>query len=487
MKKNKKMNFSKKCFIGFIALLSLASCERDLSDDITPATFNKTAEVFIDGFSGGMDYFAFGTSKLTAFSIDTDVTFSGTQSMRFDIPNASDTDGNFAGGIFKDLTGRDLTEYNALTFWARASKGETLNQVGFGQDFEDGTFLVTASGLELNTAWTQYTIPIPNPSKLTQEKGLFWIAEGTDAQTGQTGYTLWIDEVKFENLGNIAQPRPKIFDGVDVEADVFVGATRTATGLTQTYNVANGSNVTVTTTSGYFDFQSSNESVAQVDEAGVITAVGYGSAVITAIIDGVLAEGSLALEVESLDGYVNSPVPVRDAADVISIFSDAYTNVGVDFLTSNYQPFQSTTSSHFTAFDSDGADDNVLNYLNFNFVGIEFNSTVSNIDATEMTHLHVDLFVPGELPAGSTIRIKLRDVGINGVINTNEFTGGPTEDDSEINTVVAIPTLVQGSWVSVDFDITGIAGKANLGQIVFDSDAGISPTQFYADNIYFYK
>ena len=486
MKKNSKMKFSIKYFIGFIAILGLAGCERDLGDEVRPATFPKTSEVFIDGFAGGMDYFAFGTSKLTAFDVDDEITFSGDLSMRFDIPNASDPDGNFAGGIFKDLSGRNLTEFNALTFYAKASRGETLNSVGIGQDFEEGKFLVTASGLLLNTGWTKYVIPIPNPSKLLQEQGLFWLAEGTDEQMGQTGYTLWIDEVKFENLGTIAQPRPQIFNGEDTEASVFVGATRTATGLTQTYNVTDGSNVTVTATAPYFDFESSDEAVATVDEDGVITAVGAGTAVITAIIDGVQAEGSLTMEVESLAGYVNAPTPTRDAADVISVFSDAYTNVGVDFLTSNYEPFQTTTSSHFTALDAEGADDNVLNYLNFNFVGIEFSASVPTIDATDKTHLHVDLFVPGELPAGSTIRIKLRDIGANGEINTDVNTGGPTGDDTEITTVVAIPTLVQGNWISVDFDITGIGNKNNLGQIVFDSQGAARPDQFYADNIYFY-
>ncbi len=486
MKKNIKMSFSIRHIIGFIALLGLVSCDRELSDDITPATFPKTSEVFIDGFSGGMDYFAFGTSKLTAFDVDNEVTFSGDLSMRFDIPNASDPDGNFAGGIFKDLSGRDLTEFNALTFWARASKGETLNSVGFGQDFEDGTYLVTASGFELNTSWTQYTIPIPNASRLTQEKGLFWIAEGTDLQTGQTGYTLWIDEVKFENLGTLAQPQPRIFDGMETEADVFVGATREVTGITHTYNIANGSNVTVSTTAAYFDFSSSDETVATVDESGVITVVGSGTAVITAIIDGVRAEGSLTINAESLEGFENAPIPTQDAANVISIFSDAYTNVDVDFLTSNYEPFQETTSSHFTAFDDDGEDDNILNYLNFNFVGIEFNSNVSTIDASGMTTMHVDLFVPGEFDAGSTIRIKLRDIGSNGVINTDPFTGAPTDDDSEVTITVAAPTLVQGSWISVDLDITTLTNRNNLGQIVFDSEAGIRPSQFYADNIYFY-
>jgi hypothetical protein len=43
------------------------------------------------------------------------------------------------------------------------------------------------------------------------ERGLFWYAEG--AENGK-GYIL-IDELKFEKLGTIAQPRPSISNGQD--------------------------------------------------------------------------------------------------------------------------------------------------------------------------------------------------------------------------------------------------------------------------------
>jgi hypothetical protein len=36
-------------------------------------------------------------------------------------------------------------------------------------------------------------IPIPDASKLTLEKGMFWYAEGPE---NGNGYTFWIDELK---------------------------------------------------------------------------------------------------------------------------------------------------------------------------------------------------------------------------------------------------------------------------------------------------
>jgi hypothetical protein len=58
----------------------------------------------------------------------------------------------------------------------------------------------------------KYIIPIPDASKLRAERGLFWYAEG--AENGK-GYTFWIDELKFEKLTTIAQPRPSISNGQD--------------------------------------------------------------------------------------------------------------------------------------------------------------------------------------------------------------------------------------------------------------------------------
>ncbi|NTW44580.1 MAG: hypothetical protein HGB14_09160, partial [Anaerolineaceae bacterium] len=70
-----------------LGLLFTVSCERDLSDEAEFATFPKTAEVFIDGFSGGLEYLPFNGSKLDAFTVDETTKYDGTASMRIDVPN----------------------------------------------------------------------------------------------------------------------------------------------------------------------------------------------------------------------------------------------------------------------------------------------------------------------------------------------------------------------------------------------------------------
>ena len=81
--------------------------------------------------------------------------------------------------------------------------------------------------MQLTTDWKKYVIPISDPSKLTQEKGLFlFSAGGLDIidnipNGNEIGWTFWMDEIRFEKLGNIGQSRPMIFNGQDVNCLLY--------------------------------------------------------------------------------------------------------------------------------------------------------------------------------------------------------------------------------------------------------------------------
>lgn len=479
--KNKKINYFKITFLLGLVFLTNVNCERDLSEDATLSTFSKMGEIFTDSpvGLGSNFYFPYGGSKATAWSVDNEVSYKGTSSMRFDVPNSNDPEGNYAGAIFRiDGAGRDLTDYDVLTFWAKGSQGVTISEFGFGEDFNENKYIATVTNISISTNWTKYVIPIPDASKLIQEQGMFRYAAGTQTTNG-AGYTFWIDELRFEKLGTVGQLRPEILNGNTEIFTSVIGGTSSINGLSAVFNLGNGQDIKVLTAPAYFNFKSDSPSVATVDELGNVKVVGSGNASITASLSGVEADGVLV--VESIGAYVAAPTPTINQNQVISIFSDAYTNQPVDFLTSNYLPYQTTTSSHF---EVNG--DNVLNYLNYNFVGIEFNQNVPTINASLMSDLHFDIFIPGNIPVGSTIRLKLRNLGANGIVN-NDFNGNPTGDDTEIAYVLAVPNLVSGSWISVNFDITGLANRSQLGQIIFDSVGGIAPSAFFADNIYFFN
>jgi hypothetical protein len=73
--KNLKINYLKhSILLALICFLSV-NCQRDMSDDATLSTYSKNGEVFIDGFSAGLGYGAFGGSKYTAFTVDKEVKY----------------------------------------------------------------------------------------------------------------------------------------------------------------------------------------------------------------------------------------------------------------------------------------------------------------------------------------------------------------------------------------------------------------------------
>jgi hypothetical protein len=466
MKRNN--NLKNSILLGLILFTSI-SCERDLSEDAVLSTFSKNPDVFIDAFSPGLGYGAFGGSKYTAFTVDTDVKYQGTASMRFDVPNEGDPQGAYAGGVFIDGSGRNLTDYDALTFWVKGSQGATLNEIGLGTDFGDNKYNVMMKNVSISTNWQKVIIPIPDASKLVQEKGQFWYSEGPE---NGLGYTFWIDNLKYEKLGTIAHPEPSILNGLNKVEQTFIGSNVTLTGLTQTFNMPTGVNQTVIAAPGYFTFKSSDPTVATVNELGKVSVVGSGTTVITAKLGGKDATGSLTLT--SLGVFTPAPTPTKDASNVISIFSDAYTNVPVEYYNGYWAPYQTTQGQA----DININGDNIIKYSQFNFVGVQFSQPT--INATQMTHLHVDVQVQNTTGAGNSMKIALNDFG-----SDNAYGGG---NDSGFNLTVSNPSLPSGSWVSFDIPLssfTGLTNRANLAQIVFESATGI--TGILVDNIYLYK
>ena len=466
--KNRKFMYSKITFLLGLVFIINVSCERDPSDDLEFATFPNNAEVFIDGFTGGLDYFPFEGSYLEAFSVDEQTKYRGSASMRFDIPSPNDPliNGTYGGATFNLDSPRDLSGFDALTFWAKASEGKTINEIGFGVADID-KYRTVIDGLQLSTNWKKYIIPIPDPSKLNAEKGMFFYGE-----SDVDGYTFWIDELQFEKLGTIGQPRPAILNGNDVTEQTFTGSTINIAGrgLTQTFNLESGINQTVFAAPSYFTFSSTDVDIARVSELGIVSIVGSGTATITATLGGVKAAGSLTLE--SLGSFSSAPIPTRAPSNVISIFSDAYTNVPVDYYNGFFTPDGQTTLGG--APPATLGDGQVINYTNLNFVGIGMFDEVSPVNATAMTHLHVDINVQEAMDSGDFINIQL----LNSVGN-NETSGTVKINSSK---------LLTDQWVSLDIplsDFAGLGSRTEIGLLFFISDSTIS--NIFVDNIYFYK
>ncbi|NAY92402.1 glycosyl hydrolase family 16 [Muricauda sp. JGD-17] len=472
--KNKTYIKIRSSLILSLGIALFLGCERDFSDDVEFDTFTTNGDIFTDEPVGLTDEFfdSFDPSGANpanpeGFGTDDNVAFEGQSSIRIDVPAPDDPDGSFIGGIFLDRgDGRNLTGFDALTFYAKGSTTATIGEVGFGTDFGEDKFAVIAPNIRLSTDWRKVIIPIPDPSKLVQERGMFFFSAGSQS-TGGLGFTFWIDELRFEKLGTIAQPRPFIFSGDDLQEQTFIGSNIPVTGLTQTFNLGNGIDQTVLIAPSYYSFESSDIGVAIVNELGQINVVGTGTATISATVAGVRAAGSL--EVTSTGNFQAAPTPTRPSENVKSIFSDAY----VSETESNFNPGFGGSTTEF-AFNTLN-DDTIVSYSNNNFSGIVFENTV---DASDLTFLHVDVYVD---QAGTEFEIQIRDVGANGEINTDLGNGLPIGDDKDRR--FTFTGLVAGQWTSFDIPLDGdIANqKNNLGALLL-----IDGPNFTLDNIYFY-
>ena len=157
-----------------------------------------------------------------------------------------------------------------------------------------------------------------------------------------------------------------------------------------------------------------------------------------------------------------APTPTLPAANVISMFSNPYTNVPVDTWQTSW------SAAALTSVQIQGND--TKKYTNLNFVGIE--ATTTQINATNMLYFHVDAWTPNM----TVFRIKLVDFGANAA-----FGGG---DDVE-HELTFTPTLT--SWNSYHIslsDFTGLITKGHIAQLIF-SGQPVGAGTLFIDNVYF--
>jgi hypothetical protein len=161
-----------------------------------------------------------------------------------------------------------------------------------------------------------------------------------------------------------------------------------------------------------------------------------------------------------------APTPeARDAEDVISIYSDAYTDIALDALSASFD------DSEVTEVMIEG---NATLKVDFtNFLGIDFSSNKQ--DASAMTHLHIDFWTP-EVPIGGVFNSKLTDFG-----GTSAETSAITFD---VNAGTD-PALVAGTWISADFPIPSGASRADIAQYIITVSNTLDIV--HIDNIYMYN
>jgi hypothetical protein len=160
--------------------------------------------------------------------------------------------------------------------------------------------------------------------------------------------------------------------------------------------------------------------------------------------------------------------PVRDSEDVISIYSDVYSNIALDALSAGFD-------------DSDVAEvmiegNSTLEIDFTNFVGIDFSSNKQ--DASAMTHFHMDFWTSSSDLTGKVFNSKFSHWGgTSGEVSAFEL---------PINTGTS-PAIESGKWISIDVPISDWTNapqtRDDIAQFLITSNLDT----VYVDNIYLYK
>ncbi len=444
---------------------AVSGCARKTPTELWPPITDPV--VFGDTFGSKVIFQAFGGSKLDALATDSTTSYTGRASLKITVPGPGDASGTYAGGAFTTTRSRDLEGYNAISFWVKASRAAALDAAGLGND-NTGTSRFTAqrAAIAMTTTWTQVLIPIPDATRLAAEGGLFFFAEGP--QSG-AGLTVWIDDVHFVKTAVVTNPRPAL---TPQTIGTVVGANVNLASATRTTFAVSGLDQTVTHMPGYFDFTSTNPAMVAINN-GVIHVLAGGTDTLTARLGAIAATGRIVLNAIA-PPTVAAPAPTLAAANVISLFSDSYTNVPVDTWNATW------SQAYATLADLSVAGNPVKLYTNLVYAGVE--CTTHPVDASTMTTFHMDVFVP----SGATIKVKLVDFGANGI-----YAGGDdTQSELTFTTTSSPAGLALGTWYPLEIPLASFAGLTNhahIAQLIISGDTATNTRIVYVDNVYFHK
>ena len=153
---------------------------------------------------------------------------------------------------------------------------------------------------------------------------------------------------------------------------------------------------------------------------------------------------------------VAAPDPTMDSGNVISLFSNAYTNITLSELNPGWG--QTTT---LTPVNIGGNDIWLYEALNYTGIVTDYGNPTN---LSGMDFVHFDYFTPDADKLG--LKLVNTNVGQEGI----EF----------------VTTIVKGTWVSVTIPLSNYAiDRSAVSQLLFDTEGGSA--KVYIDNLYFYS
>ncbi|MBP7373508.1 MAG: cellulase family glycosylhydrolase [Prevotella sp.] len=170
-----------------------------------------------------------------------------------------------------------------------------------------------------------------------------------------------------------------------------------------------------------------------------------------------IPEDSIPVDTVPVSTLKSAPTPINAVTDVKSIFSDTYAPISAKFEATGGNAGYSSENIQLTSSDK------AIKLKDYTWVKFDLGGTV---DASDMTYLHVDLYVPDANVAS------VQPILVNG--NTSYYTGSPT--------------LTAGKWTSLNIKIADYTAKglnaSAISEIRF-KHSGVG--EMIIDNVYFSK
>jgi len=379
-----------------------------------------------------------------AFDVVENPDLSGTNTVASNVGAITNIGATFEGLFFELGAPLDLSTDKSIkmNFWSNAPVDVLLKlEQGSGADVE-----TTAS--HGGSGWEEIIFTFDSADSYSQ---LTMFVDGP----GTTAGTFYVDDIIQVPTVDVTAPVITLNGGATI--NTIVGSIFTDPGATATDNIDGDISANIVVGGDAVD---TNTLGTYTITYNVSDAAGNAATEATRTVEVIMAPTAPT---------TSAPLPpARNAADVISIYGESYTNITVDNFDPNWG--QSGHTQVNTTYDP-GDGNLALAYPNFNYQGTDFGSGGPQ-DASAMEFLHVDMWTPAD-PAATDVQVS--------PINNGTGAG---------ETLVSI-AYTTGSWVSVDIPIGDFTGMTwdSVFQMKFAANGPGStvPVDIYLDNIYFWK
>ncbi len=344
-----------------------------------------------------------------------------------------------------------LMEFLHVDVWTSASPASTTLQVSpINNGTGAGEFLVTVPIVQ--NGWSSINIPKSSFTGMTWNS-VFQMKFAANGPGSTVPVTIYVDNVYFWKMPTAAGSDANLSD-LKVDGTTIAGF---GSGVVNySFPLPNGTTVIPQITS------------ATTSDAMATTVITQATALPGSATVVVTSQNTMVTKTYTVNYVLTGPAtaaptpPARPTADVISLFSDAYTNIGIT---------EWSTSWDDSSIEDITVSGNATKKINLtNFLGVQI-ATYQN--ATDFTHFHMDYYID----AGTDL--------VGKVVNPKLSNHAAQAGETSALLLTNLPTTT-GSWVSLDVPLSTFGGdqaRASIYQFLITSNVGT----VYVDNIYLHK